>query len=71
MKFAEWISDKRYIGAYETKRAELNSEKLCPFSGSAPNPDTPTRACSRTGNPKKLGDCGSCRVASEWEECYD
>lgn len=49
---------------------ENNSDKLCPFSGSGRDPDQPTRICSRTGDPKKLGDCGSCRVAAEWEEVY-
>lgn len=47
---------------------ERNADKLCPFSGGADGVGR-TR-CSRTGDPKKLGDCGTCRVAAEWEEAY-
>lgn len=63
----------------DEKNIEKNADKLCPFSGSAArgrngewlgDPDKPTRICSRTENPKKIGDCGSCRVAADWEEAY-
>lgn len=49
---------------------EDNADKLCQFSGSGRNADQGTRICTRTGDPKKRGDCGTCRVAAEWEEAY-
>lgn len=58
------------IEKLDAEEAERNREKLCPFSGSGSNPDRPTRICSRTGDPKRLGDCGSCRVAADWEMAY-
>jgi hypothetical protein len=66
---------KQEISVEESKTLLKNIEKesadkLCPFSGSGSDPDRPRRICSRTGDPKKIGDCGSCRVAAEWEECY-
>jgi len=66
---------KQEISVEESKALLKNIEKesadkLCPFSGSGSDSDRPSRICSRTGDPKKLGDCGTCRVAAEWEECY-
>lgn len=54
----------------ESDERERNSNKLCPFSGSGREPEIPKRICSRTSDPKRLGDCGSCRVAADWEEAY-
>jgi hypothetical protein len=56
------------IRDFEKTERERNSDKLCPFSGRAN--ERPNRICSRTGDPKRLGDCSSCRVAAEWEEAY-
>ena len=56
------------INKLDREEAERNRDKLCPFSGTDDSP--PRRICSWTDDPKKLGDCGSCRVAAEWEECY-
>lgn len=57
------------IRVYEANQYEMNRDKLCPFSGNGFNA-APKRICSWTNDPKILGDCGSCRVAAEWEEAY-
>jgi hypothetical protein len=65
-------------GELDIKKAEILlikieeelKDKLCKFSGNGDNPDMPNRICSMTDDPQERGDCGTCRVASDWEECY-
>ena len=64
---------KKFLDKIDHDEREMNSDKLCPFSGTGKTEqqqNTPRRICSRTGDPKKLGDCGSCRVAADWEEAF-
>ena len=61
---------EKLIEKLDADNYEKNADKLCPFSGSGRNPDAPRSVCSRTGDPKRIGDCGSCRVASDWEEAF-
>lgn len=42
--------------------------RMCQFSGYSPNPDEPTRKCSRSETGPMT--CSTCRVAADWEECY-
>lgn len=56
---------KELLNFIPEEKEDLNT-KLCQFSGSGSNADTPTRTCT---NPAKFS-CSSCRVAAEWEECY-
>lgn len=53
----------------EAIKVKESGPELCPFSGSGRNSDIPTRICSRTPDGSK-GNCDTCRVAAEWEECY-
>lgn len=50
------------------KIIEDNADELCEFSGGSDG--RAIRICSLTEDPKRRGDCGSCRVAAEWEMCY-
>lgn len=43
---------------------------LCPFSGNYHNDYIPTKICSRTKDPYKIGLCETCQISIEWVKGY-